>query len=74
MSVLLPVEGWAPGSPNLFLSLPNVLFKISKKNINKNEKSNSKNGLPEKPTKDKSPKDMSLYESFKFSAGIIGVI
>ena len=47
-----------------------VSLKISKKDIKKKEsqRSNPKNGLPEEP-----PKDMSLYDSFDFSDGGIGV-
>ena len=50
--------------------LTKVLLKISKKDIKRKEsqRSNTKNCLPEE-----APKDMSLYESFGFSEGDIGV-
>ena len=50
--------------------LTKVLLKIPKKDIKRKEsqRSNPENSLPEE-----GPKDMSLYESFAFSEGSIGI-
>ena len=56
--------------PKQIFYLTKVLLKISEKDIKRKEsqRSNPKNYLPEE-----APKDMSLYESFDFSEGGIGV-
>ena len=61
----------------MFFKIDRLLIKSFTQNFKEKHhherKESPRDYLPEKASKEKSPKDMSIYESFHFSEGVIGV-